>query len=480
VVYAAAATDVQGGTVTYAISGADAAAFTIDPATGAVTFNTSPDFETKSSYSFTVKASDPSGAFNIQAVTLNVTDVAPTVTSATSVSVPNGTSTATVFYTAAGTDAGGGTVTFSLSGADAAAFTIDNVTGAVTFNAVPDAAVKSSYAFNVVASDGTLTSSQAVSISVGQPPAQAQTPPQQPAEVVLPGGPQQAAAPIPPSVGLPPVQVQGSAPGALVFNALVLGQPVDRTVSASNLNPNFVADRAFSVPTVADLNTLPATAAGPSDLVGFPVERVGMDVAPRIDSGLGLLAGGHRLFVYHGIPDMDLTPDGSGTLRVPQDAFAHTDPSAIVHLDARLTSGLPLPSWLKFEGVGGSFRGLPPAGLLGSLEIEVIARDTDGREAHTKFVLQIEDLAAMPDARVGDVADIMLGLDVDSKEAEKARLEAARQAPAPRSKAGGPADKAQKQPAASFTDQLRAAKGTRDPLLDRIAGTGPEKPGPRG
>ena len=100
-----------------------------------MTFNSIPDFETKSSYSFNVKASDPSGAFNTQAVTLTVTDVAPTITSATSVAVPEGTSAATTVYTAAATDVQGGAVTFSLSGADAAAFTINAATGAVTFNA---------------------------------------------------------------------------------------------------------------------------------------------------------------------------------------------------------------------------------------------------------------------------------------------------------------------------------------------------------
>ena len=45
-----------GGTVSYALTGADAAAFTVNSATGAVTFNSTPDFETKSSYSFNVKA----------------------------------------------------------------------------------------------------------------------------------------------------------------------------------------------------------------------------------------------------------------------------------------------------------------------------------------------------------------------------------------------------------------------------------------
>src|SRR5258708_12365507 len=101
-----------------------------------------------------------------EAVTVAVTDVAPTITSATSVSVPECTSTAAVVYTAAGNDVGGGAVTFSLSGADAAAFTINPATGAVSFNASPDYETKSSYTFTVAASDGTLSSSQTVTLSV--------------------------------------------------------------------------------------------------------------------------------------------------------------------------------------------------------------------------------------------------------------------------------------------------------------------------
>src|SRR5260370_5890702 len=87
VVYTASATDPAGGTVSYALTGADAGAFTINSATGAVTFNAVPDYETKSSYSINVKASDPSGANNLQAVTINVTDVAPSITSATTATV---------------------------------------------------------------------------------------------------------------------------------------------------------------------------------------------------------------------------------------------------------------------------------------------------------------------------------------------------------------------------------------------------------
>src|SRR5206468_729496 len=135
--------------------------------TGAVTFNASPDFETKSSYSFNVKASDASGTFNTQAVTMNVTDVAPTITSGTTATVAEGTTAATVVYTASATDVNGGTVTYALTGADAAAFTINSATGAVTFNAVPDFETKSSYSINVKASDASgAFNTQAVTVNV--------------------------------------------------------------------------------------------------------------------------------------------------------------------------------------------------------------------------------------------------------------------------------------------------------------------------
>jgi len=251
---------------------------------------------------------------------------------------------------------------------------------------------------------------------------------------------------------------------------------VDRTVDRSSLGSSAgaasIADRAMSLP---DLNALPATAAGPADLAGFQLERMPLAEAMRVNalSDSSFVIGGQVLFVYHGIPDMQLLTDGSGFIRIPQDAFAHTDATAIVHLEARFANGLPLPSWLKFEGTGGTFRGVPPEGLLGFLDIEVIARDTDGREAHTRFNLELADLQTA-EGRPADLPDLSLGLDVDGKEREKARREAAgraveaRQPVQPKAGADG---KPGKQPAASFTDQLRGAKAARDPLLDRITGS---------
>jgi len=59
VVYTAVGADVDDGqTLTYALGGTDASSFTIDSSTGAVTLTSNADYDVKSSYSFTVTATD--------------------------------------------------------------------------------------------------------------------------------------------------------------------------------------------------------------------------------------------------------------------------------------------------------------------------------------------------------------------------------------------------------------------------------------
>ncbi|MDC0407655.1 autotransporter domain-containing protein, partial [Candidatus Thioglobus sp.] len=61
--------------ITYSISGTDAASFSINSTSGIVTFNTAPDYETKTSYTFTATATDVAGNTSTQSVTITVTDV---------------------------------------------------------------------------------------------------------------------------------------------------------------------------------------------------------------------------------------------------------------------------------------------------------------------------------------------------------------------------------------------------------------------
>ena len=191
VVYTAQATDtVPGQTLTYVLSGGpDAGRFTIDAATGAVSFRTSPDFETpidgghSNLYRVIVTATDGVRATG-QPVTISVTDLndnSPVFNSATVATVATGFTAGAAAYTARAIDADvADTVTYSLAGgADAAKFTIDAATGAVAFKVSPsfaapdDAGADHVYDLTVRASDGVAAHDafRAVKISVADPAA---------------------------------------------------------------------------------------------------------------------------------------------------------------------------------------------------------------------------------------------------------------------------------------------------------------------
>ncbi|HHL1466748.1 TPA: beta strand repeat-containing protein [Klebsiella pneumoniae] len=176
VIYTATATDsgdISGG-VTFSLAAGSDTGLTINPITGAVTLTGNPDYESKASYSFTVVATDAAGNHSSKAVTLginNVDEIAPSFTTGNSsdsyasatVSVVENSDASTAIYTAQANDNdavdGGEHVTYSLAdkdnGADAQYFSIDAVTGAVTFNASPDyeGTHVPQYTFNVVATD---------------------------------------------------------------------------------------------------------------------------------------------------------------------------------------------------------------------------------------------------------------------------------------------------------------------------------------
>jgi hypothetical protein len=263
-----------------------------------------------------------------------------------------------------------------------------------------------------------------------------------------------------------------------------LGLPVDGGVAPANLagSPlpaSWSAAPAGGLASPNDLNALAPAAAGlPST---FSLTHLSQEQALAYLRAEDLKApalNGHHLFVYQGVPDLRLLADGQAMLRVPTDAFAHTDSSAVVHFEARLANGNPLPGWLRFDGLRGMFSGTPPQGAAETLEVEIIARDSEGREARTQFTLEINDLRLRAGA-----ASLALGLDVDKEEAEKARLEAAKQANENRAATQAVTATAGVRPAkpgaASFSDQVSAAKTQRDPLLDRIASSDKTKPGAR-
>ena len=168
--------DVADGPISYSLADGSDSEFSIDSATGAVSFNAVADHESDSQYSFAVIATDAAGnASEAQSVTLDINDLddaAPTVTSGDSAGSIDENSGSQVIYTATADDSGDdivdGPVTFSLADGDRTDLSINSNSGQVTLHEDPDFEAKSEYTFDIIATDaaGNSSSAQTVTLSI--------------------------------------------------------------------------------------------------------------------------------------------------------------------------------------------------------------------------------------------------------------------------------------------------------------------------
>ncbi len=153
------ATDPDGDTLTYSISGPDAVAFTIDSGTGQLRTKDTLDYETKSTYTVIITVADQNGESVSITVTINVIDVneSPVFTegSSTTLSIDeNAESGINIGSPITATDPDGDTLTYSLGGTDANAFSIDSNTAQLQTSAALDYEGKASYTATITATDG--------------------------------------------------------------------------------------------------------------------------------------------------------------------------------------------------------------------------------------------------------------------------------------------------------------------------------------
>lgn len=172
--------DATNSTVTYSLVGDgngapySAGEFAVHATSGVVTVAGPIDREAGATRSLFVKATSADGSSAITALTVTVDDVneyAAVFGSGATGSVVENAATGTVVYQAVTGDAdataGQRSVVYSLGGADAALLAVDAASGAVTLAASADFEAKGSYSFNVLATNGSLVSSQAVQVTVG-------------------------------------------------------------------------------------------------------------------------------------------------------------------------------------------------------------------------------------------------------------------------------------------------------------------------
>ena len=181
VFYQAQATDADGDTLTYSLSGVDYQIFNIDSSSGALSFNSAPDYEaaadydSDNTYDLTVIATDPIAKQAQQNLTVNVinlNDNYPQFDLPTNFfDVAENTSAVT---TVAASDADGDSLTFSLAAtsADPGFFTIGSSSGVLAFISAPDhenpqdSGSNNIYQLKLNVSDGSYTTSREISITV--------------------------------------------------------------------------------------------------------------------------------------------------------------------------------------------------------------------------------------------------------------------------------------------------------------------------
>ncbi|MFC7050914.1 ABC transporter transmembrane domain-containing protein [Emcibacter nanhaiensis] len=174
------ATDVDtNDVVSYSITGGDdQSLFSINSSTGVLTFNAAPDYENPGDsganniYEVEVTASDGNGGTDPETILVTVSNVneAPEISSSLAVTIDENV---TAVQTVTASDPENDTLSYSISGGeDSSLFSIDSQTGALSFLAAPDyenpgdSDTDNVYEVEVTASDGSLSDSETVSVTV--------------------------------------------------------------------------------------------------------------------------------------------------------------------------------------------------------------------------------------------------------------------------------------------------------------------------
>ncbi len=96
------------------------------------------------------------------------------------------------------------------------------------------------------------------------------------------------------------------------------------------------------------------------------------------------------LTVNRGVTDQFVESTATATkVSMPFDAFMHSNKDAVIKLEARQADNAPLPPWVQFDPATGVFEVNPPRDFKGKLDLKVMARDDDGREATAIFQMFI-------------------------------------------------------------------------------------------
>ena len=171
VVHTVSATDEDSGdTLTFFLTGEGSGDFSILSSTGLVSLNTALDYELKSSYVLSVIVRDENGGQATSSLTVSVSDEndSPSfIGTPYSVSLDEDVSVGTIVLQASAIDEDSSdNLTYTLSGTSSSDFSIASSSGIITTAVTLDYESVSSYSLTVAVSDGIISITQAVIISI--------------------------------------------------------------------------------------------------------------------------------------------------------------------------------------------------------------------------------------------------------------------------------------------------------------------------
>jgi hypothetical protein len=152
--------DVDEDELTLTLGGTDADSFNLSD-DNVLTFKEAPDYETKNSYVITLSLTDGTETVT-KDVTITITNVNDNSPSFTSEATFSAAENQTAIGTVTATDADGDDITFTVSGSE---LEITSA-GVLTFASAPDYETKATYTATVTASDGTNSTTQAITVNV--------------------------------------------------------------------------------------------------------------------------------------------------------------------------------------------------------------------------------------------------------------------------------------------------------------------------
>jgi hypothetical protein len=161
----ASASDPESQTLTYSLSGTGSENFAVD-SSGNITLVSSLDYETTTSYSLTLTASDGTNSIS-NTINISVADVIELsiALASSSISIDENASSGSSITTTTTTTDGSGSVTYSLSGTGSDKFAVSS-DGTITTAASLDYETTTSYTLTLTATDGTNTVTQNFTVNV--------------------------------------------------------------------------------------------------------------------------------------------------------------------------------------------------------------------------------------------------------------------------------------------------------------------------